>query len=159
QEAGHLVITGADAAQQALDATGGVPDPEHLLDPEADLIGVAEAAGADLLLEALHLSGGEGARVAPVVGGAEGVEALAAVEAEPLGDLADAATQQGGDLEAILAVGDPEDGRKPLRDALVVGFMAAALHRLALRRVKVNQPHRTPSRASPGPAGAGNHGQ
>jgi hypothetical protein len=40
-----------------------------------------------------------------------------------------------------------------------VGLMATALNLLAPRQVKVNQLHRTPSRASPGPAGAGNHGQ
>src|SRR5262245_22021132 len=69
QEAGHLVITRAEAAQLGPDATGAVPDPEQLLDPKADLLSVVEAAGADLLREALPLPGGEIARVAPVMQG------------------------------------------------------------------------------------------
>jgi hypothetical protein len=59
QEAGHLVVARADAAQQALDAAAGVRDAEHLLDPNADLFGAAKAPRADLLLEALDLCGGE----------------------------------------------------------------------------------------------------
>src|SRR5262245_54169584 len=104
QEASYLVIARADAAQQVLDATGGVPDPEHLLDPETDLIGVAEASRADLLLEALDLSGGEVARVAPVVQGAEGIEPAVAEQAQPLGELTHAAAEQIGNLETSLAV-------------------------------------------------------
>src|SRR5262249_32062988 len=104
QEPGHLVIAGADAAQQLLDATGGVQDTERFLDPEADLIGVAEASRADLVLEALDLSGGEVARVAPVVKGAEGIEAAVAEQAQPHGKLPHATAEQVRDLESGLAV-------------------------------------------------------
>jgi hypothetical protein len=114
QEAGHLVVAGAHAAQQALDAAGGVRDPERLLDPEADLIGVAEAPRADLLLKALDLSGGQVSWVAPVVKGAEGMEAAVAEQAQPLGELTYAAAEQVGDLEMGLAVGNPKNGREAL---------------------------------------------
>jgi hypothetical protein len=106
QEPGHLVIARAGEARQVLDAAGGIRDPEHLLDPEADLIGGAEAPRADLLLEMFHLSGGEVARVAPVMQGAEGVEAAVAEQAQPLGELPHTAAEQVGDLETGLAVGD-----------------------------------------------------
>src|SRR5262249_17502285 len=65
--------TSANAPEQALDAVGGVRDTERLPDPEPDLVGGAEASRADLLLEALHLCGGEVARVSSVVHSAEGI--------------------------------------------------------------------------------------
>jgi hypothetical protein len=145
QEAGHLVVAGADAAQQGLDPAGGVPDPEHLLNPETDLIGIAEAPGADLLLETLDLSGGEIARVAPVMQGAEGIEAAVAEQTQPLGELPHAAAEQVGDLGAGLAVGNPEHGGEALVQALVTRLVAAALEVLALLQVEVNWLHRSPS--------------
>src|SRR5262245_36589847 len=150
-EAGHLVVAGADAAHQLLDATGGVQDTERFLDPEADLIGVAEATGADLLLETLNLSGGEVARVAPVVKGAEGIEAAVAEPAQPLGERTHAAAEQIGNLESGLAVGDPEHGGEAFVEALVVRLVAAALEFLALLRVEENRLHLAPSWADPGP--------
>ena len=130
---------------------GCVPDPERLLDPEADLIGVAEAPRADLLLEALDLSGGEVPRVALVMQGAEGIEAAVAEQAQPLGELPHAAAEQVGDLETGLAVGDPEHGGEALVEALVVRLVAAALEFLSLLRVEVNRLHRPPSWAGLGP--------
>src|SRR5262245_37265391 len=149
QEASYLVIARADAAQQALDATGGVPDREHLLDPEADLIEVAEASRADLLLEALDLSGGEVARVAPVVQGAEGSVAAVAVQAQPPGELPHAPAEQVRDLESGLAVGNPKHGGEAFVEALVLGLATAALEFLALLPVEVNRLHRSPFRARP----------
>jgi hypothetical protein len=81
QEASHLVIAGADAPEQALDAAGGVPDPARLLDPEAGLIGAAEAPRADLLLEPLELSGGEVPWVTFLVEGTQSVQTAVAEQA------------------------------------------------------------------------------
>src|SRR5262249_17455394 len=84
----------ADPPEQVLHPTGAVADPEGVLKPLADLIGGAEAAGADLLFELVHLPGGEVARVAPVLEDAQGVEPLVAIDSEPFAQLAEADPQQ-----------------------------------------------------------------
>ena len=58
QEAGHLVVAGAEALEQLLNPTGGVTDAEGLLKPVADLIRIAEAAAADFVAELFDLWGG-----------------------------------------------------------------------------------------------------
>src|SRR5262249_20581286 len=131
-----------------LDAAGGVPDPEHLLDPEADLIGAAEAPRADLLLEALDLCGGQVSRVASVMQRAEGIEPAVAEQAQPLGELPHAAAEQVGDLETGLAIGDPKHGAEALIEALVVSLVTAPLEFLALLPVEVNRLHGAPLRSS-----------
>jgi hypothetical protein len=155
QEAGDLMVAGADAPEQVLDTAGGVRDPERLLDPEADLIRAAEASRADLLLEALDLSGGEVPRVPPVMQGAEGIKAAVAEQAQPLGQLSHAAAEQVGDLATSLAVGHPEHGGEAFIDALVVGLAVAAFEVLPLLRVERNRFDRAPSRAGLGPLGGG----
>src|SRR4029077_20399194 len=69
QEAGHLVIAGADPIEQLLDPTRCVRGAESPLKPVSDLVRVAEPAGADFVLELLDLRGGQVARVALVVQG------------------------------------------------------------------------------------------
>src|SRR3954449_8377457 len=64
QETAHLVVTDADALEQVLDPRGRIPDGKGGFDPVADLVGVAEAAGADLRFELSNLVGVEVARVA-----------------------------------------------------------------------------------------------
>src|SRR5262249_44563068 len=90
QEAAHLVVADADALEQVLDPGGGVADGEGGLDPVAHLVGVAEAAGADLLSELSDLIGLQLARVALVVELAQRVEPSVAKGAEPLAQLAEA---------------------------------------------------------------------
>jgi hypothetical protein len=103
----------------------------------------------------LHLSGGEVARVAPVVQGAEGVKAEVAEQAQPLGQLPHAAAEQIGDLATGLAVSHPEHGREALVDAGVGGLVAAALEFLPLLRVKLYRLHRSPLRTDLGPVATG----
>jgi hypothetical protein len=158
QKAGHLVVAGAHAPEQVLDATGRVPDSERLLDPQTDLIGVAEPTRADFLLETLGLTGREVARVAPVVQSAEGIEAAVAEQAQPIGDLPHATAEQVGDLTTGPAVGHPEHGREALADALVGRLVAAALEFLPLLSVKLYRLHRSPLRIDFGPvATSGSH--
>jgi hypothetical protein len=78
--------------------------------------------------------------------GAEGVEAAAAEQAQPLGELTHAAAEQVRDLTTGLAAGDPEHGREALVEALVVGLVAAALEFLPLLSVKLYRLHRSPLR-------------
>src|SRR5216684_7419983 len=59
QEAAHLVVADADSPEQILQTAGRIVDSEGVLKPLTNLIGVAEAAGADLLFELVHLVGGE----------------------------------------------------------------------------------------------------
>src|SRR4051794_40432326 len=94
QEASDLVVTDADAIEQILYAAGLVRHAEGVVNPLANLIGVAEAAGADLIFESLDLVGGELARVPLVVEGAEGVEPLVAIDAQPFTQLGQTHAQQ-----------------------------------------------------------------
>src|SRR5439155_21245898 len=80
QETGHLVITHPVAVPQVLDAAGCIRDAEGLLNPEADLIRIAKAPRANLLLKLLDLCGGEVSRVAVVMESAEGFQATVARE-------------------------------------------------------------------------------
>src|ERR1700739_997892 len=73
QEATHLVVTDADPTEQVLHPAGRIADAEGVLEPMANLVGVAEAARADLLFELIHLSSSELARVALVVQSTESV--------------------------------------------------------------------------------------
>src|SRR6266404_5805035 len=93
QEATHLVVADADPSEQILHPAGRIADTEGVLKPLANLIGVAEAAGADLLLELVHLPSGELARVALVVEDAQGVEPLVAIDPQPFAQLAEANPQ------------------------------------------------------------------
>src|SRR4051794_25641312 len=76
QEAGHLVVAGTDPPEQLLDPAGGVGNAEGFLEPVADLIRVAEAPGADFVLEVFDLRGGQVARVRPCCAGYTGRQAL-----------------------------------------------------------------------------------
>jgi hypothetical protein len=119
QKAGDLVVADADPPEQVLDAAGLVGDAEGVLDPLTDLVGVAEAAGGDLFLETLDLTGGELAGVALVVEGAEGSESLVAIDPKPFAQLRVTDPQEFGDLRPGLARGDRQDGGQPLVDSPV----------------------------------------
>src|SRR4051812_36650227 len=98
QEASHLVVADADAPEQILHPAGRVGDAESLPDPVADVIRITKAAGADFGLELIDLVRGKFARVALVVQGAEGVEALVAIDTKPFAQLAEADQQQLSDF-------------------------------------------------------------
>jgi hypothetical protein len=78
QEAGHLVVTDAGAFEQILDTGGRTADVKGGFGPVADLVRVAEAAGADLRFELSDLVGIEVARATLVVDLAEGLKPLIA---------------------------------------------------------------------------------
>ena len=92
------------------------------MDPGADLLGVVEGPGCDLLLESLDLRRPEAARIAPLVQGAEFVQPLVAEDAEPLPDLAGGDLQQFGDLLSGPPAIAPEDRREPLVNPPVLGL-------------------------------------
>src|SRR5262249_16993226 len=98
QQAAHLGVADGDPPEQVLHPAGRVADAEGVLKPLTDLLGAAEAAGFDLVLELADLLGGELARVALVVQGTQGVEPLVAIDAKPFAQLAEADPQQAGDL-------------------------------------------------------------
>ena len=116
----------SDPPEQILHPAGRIADAEGVLKPLANLIGVAEAAGADLLFELVHLRGGELARVALVVERAQGVEPLVAIDAEPFAQLGEADAQQVSDFFPAGALGHGQDGREALVDTPVKGVLAAA---------------------------------
>src|SRR5271169_120504 len=138
QEAGHLVVAGTDALEKLLDATGRVGDAEGSRDPVTNLIRVAEAAGADFLLELLDLLCGKVAWVALVVQGTQDVKSLVAEDAQPLAQLGGTHAQELGDLIAGLAGGDGQDGGEALVEASIVGGFASPVHLLALLRGQLN---------------------
>jgi hypothetical protein len=72
------------------------------------LVGAAETALGDLVLEPPDLVGGELAGVALVKEGAEGVEPLVAEDTEPFAQLGKADAQQLGDLFTGFARGDSQ---------------------------------------------------
>src|SRR5262249_39019372 len=117
----------------------------------ANLVGVAEAPRADLLLEALDLAGGEVSRVAPVMQGAEGIKAAVAGQAQLLDDLPHAPAEQVSDFVTGHAVDGSEHRGEALVDGPVVGLVAAALEFLALLRGQMNRLHDVPTWAGAGP--------
>ena len=145
EEAGDLVVAGADAAEQVLHAGGRVGDAEGLLDPGAHLVGVVEAPPGDLLLESLDLGGAEPTGIAPVVEGAECVQSLVAEDPQPLADLACRDARQFGDLFPGPSGIDPEDGRQPLVDATVLGSPSSFLDVVSLLISQADDLHRPPS--------------
>src|SRR5262249_56978569 len=128
QKAGHLVVADADPPEQVLDAAGRVADACGLLYPVADLVGTAEAAPGDLVLEFLDLVRGEVSGVAFVKQSAERVEPVVAEDAEPLAPLGEADAQQLRDLLPGFARGDGQDGGEAVVDTTVQGLLAAAVH-------------------------------
>ena len=132
QETSHLVVTDANPFQHVLDAAGRIADAEGLLNPVADLVGVAEAAPGDLVFELLDLVRVEVAGVALVQEGAEGFEPVVSEDTEPLAQLGEADAQKLGDLLAGFARGDGQDGGEALVDTPVKGLLAAAFDLLAL---------------------------
>src|SRR5262249_16673910 len=95
-EAAHLVVADGDGLEEVLDPGARVADGEGGLEPVADLLGVAEATGTDLLFELSDLIRLQLARVALVVDLAEGLEPFVAKDAEPLAQLAGADSQHLG---------------------------------------------------------------
>jgi len=104
QEAAHLVLADADPPEQILHPAGRIADAEGVLKPLANLLGVAEAARADLLFELVHLPGGELARVALVVESTQSVEPLVAIDPEPFAQLGEADPQQVSDFLPAFAL-------------------------------------------------------
>src|SRR5262245_34661876 len=141
QQASHLVVADADALEQVLHPTGRIADPEGIKKPLANLIGVAEAAGADLLLELVDLRGAELAGVALVVQSTQGVEPLVAIDAEPFAQLAVANAQQVSDVFTAFALGNAQDGREALVDTPIRGLLAASFDVAALPRSQENRFH------------------
>src|SRR5262249_43461480 len=141
QEAAHLVVADADALEQVLDPGGRVADGEGGFDPVADLVGVAEAAGAELGLELLDLLRGKFARVALVVDLAEGVEPFVAKAAEPFAQLAEADPQQLSDFFSRLAGCDRQHSSQALVNSPVKGILAAAFDFPALLSSQHNRLH------------------
>ena len=72
------MVAGPDPVQQVLHPGGGVGDAELRLDPGPHLVGVVEAPLGDLLLEPLDVGGSQPTGIAPIVQGAEFVQALVA---------------------------------------------------------------------------------
>src|SRR5947209_1147937 len=126
QEAAHLVVADADPPEQILHPGGRIADTEGVLKPPANLIGVAEAAGADLLFELIHLVGAELARVALVVERAKSVESLVAIDAQPFAQLGEAHAQQMSGFFPAFALRNHQDGREALVDTPVMGALAAS---------------------------------
>src|SRR5262249_5669667 len=124
QEAAHLVVTDADPPEQVLHPGGRIADTESVLKPLADLVGVAEAAGADLLFELVHLPGAELARVTLVVESTQGVEPFVAIDQKQFAEWAEADPQQVGDFLPAVALGNRQDGGEALVDASVKSFLA-----------------------------------
>ena len=131
EEAGGLVVADADAMQQVPHPPGRISDVKGLVDPVTDLLGGEEAAGGDLGLESLDLGRLEIAGVPLMVQETQGLEALGAIETEPLADLPLGHTEELGDLVLLPALGDPEDSGETLSDAFVVGHATAAFDLLA----------------------------
>ena len=126
QEAGDLVVADADPLEQVLHATGLVTDAEGVLKPLANLVGVAEATGADLVFELLDLARGKLAGVALVMEGTEVVEALVAIDPEPFAQLGETDSQQLSDFFPGLARSNSQDSGEPLVNTPVQGSLAAA---------------------------------
>src|SRR5215216_3114255 len=142
QEARHLVVADADALEQVLDPGGGIADGEGGLNPVADLVGVAEAARADLGFELLDLLRGKFAGVALVVDRAEGVEPFVAKDPEPFAQLGKPDAQQRGGLSSGLARANRQDRGEALVHPPIEGPLASPFDFLLLRRCQLNRLHR-----------------
>jgi hypothetical protein len=92
-------------------ATLGEPSPEGLLDPVAHLRRGLEAAGGDLTLEVVELGRLESAWIPLVVESAQGLQAVAAVQLQPVADGAGADAEEIGNLLNRSALTQPEQGR------------------------------------------------
>src|ERR1035438_7762481 len=141
QEAGHLVVTGADAFEQLFNATGGVADAEGFREPVADLIRIAETAATDFVLELFDLWGGQVARIALVVQGTQGVEPTVAVDPQPFAQLRETDAQQVRNFPPWLARGDRQDGRESLVEAPIMRSLAPPVDFLTLLVRELNWLH------------------
>ena len=139
------MVAGADAMEQVLHPGGGVGDAELLLDPVPHLVGVVEGPLRDLLLEPLDLGGAEPTGITPVVSGAQLVQALVAVDAEPVADLTAGDAQEVSHLFSGAPLVDPQEGGEALEDAAVVGLSPPVLDLLALLGTQCDGLHRAPS--------------
>src|SRR3954469_18757772 len=72
EKGGHLVISGTNAAEQILDARGGIRRCEGVLEPLPDLLRTVELPRGNLLLELLDLTRRQFAWIAFVAEKAEG---------------------------------------------------------------------------------------
>ena len=138
------MVAGPDAMQQVLHTGGGVGDAELLLDPGPHLLGIVEDPRGDLLPELLDLGRSEPTGIAPVVQGTELIQALVAVDAEPVPDLATGDTQQLGDLFPSASFIDPEEGRETLEDATLAGLTPPLQDLLALLDIQCDGLHHLP---------------
>src|SRR5689334_12855178 len=141
QEASHFVVTNANAFEQVLDAGGRITDRKGGGKPVTDLVGVAEAAGADFVLESLDLRRGKIARVALVMNRAEAFEPCVTKDTEPLAQLADADPQQFGDVFSGFARSNRQNGGQALVNAPVKTLLASAFDFLALLGSQRNRLH------------------
>ena len=127
--------------EKLLDPTGRVTGTEGSRDPVTNLIRVAEAAGADFLLELLDPLCGKVAWVAFVVQGTQGVKPLVAEDAQPFTQLGMTNAQELGDLIAGLAGGDGQDGGQSFVEASIRGRLASPVDVLALLRGELKWLH------------------
>jgi hypothetical protein len=139
------VVAGPDAMEQVLHPGGGVGDAELLFDPGPHLVSVVEAPLGDLPLEPLDLGGSEPTGIAPIVQGAEFVQALVAEDPQPLADLACRDPRQFGDLFTGPSGIAPEDGRQPLVDPTVLGLPSSFIDLVSLLSGQTDGLHRPPS--------------
>jgi hypothetical protein len=98
EEATDPVEGAAQPMEQFAHAARGEPSTEGRLDPVAYLAGRPEAAGGDLVFEAVELARRESARVALVLQGAEGLQPAALVELPPVANGAGTDAEECGDL-------------------------------------------------------------
>ena len=100
----------------------------------------------DFGLESGDLVGGEFARVALVLEGAESVQSFVAIDPEPFAQSGKARPQEFGDFFPSRAPGDSQDGGEALIDTPIEGFLASPLDLLALLISQVDRFHgRMPS--------------
>src|SRR5262249_30530938 len=120
---------------------GRIADTFGVNKPLANLIGVAEAAGADLLFELVDLGRGELAGVALVVQSTQSVEPFVAIDPEPIAQLAQANAQQVSNFFTAVARGNGQDGSEALVDTPIKGFLAAACDVATLLGAQDNRFH------------------
>ena len=138
------MVAGADAMEQVLHPGGGVGDAELLLDPGPHLLGIVEGPLGDLLSEPLDLGGPQPTGITPVVSGAQLVQALVAVDAEPVADLTAGDAQEVGHSLPSAPLIDPQESGQALEDAAVVGLSPAVLDLLASLGTQCDGLHRAP---------------
>jgi len=84
KKASDLVITTADALQQAIGPAEGISGLERLLQVALDLAGTVELPGLDFGFELLDLSGRKVTGIALVMEDQKGIKTLVAEDAEPI---------------------------------------------------------------------------